>query len=229
MELTEHLAELRIRIMRVLFTLIPVFILVFLFSKDFIKFFWFFNFPPYVFSPLEWLILQLSLSLTISMIIIYPYLFFELYQFAKPGLYENERKFLKILVIPSYLLFLFGFIFSMKFLVPLIYSITLQYPYDPYLSASQTLGNAVKLSVAVGLFTQIPLAILLLVKFKLVSYKTLKNLRIIIYFVAFMSFLNLTSDFGSLSIFAAFIFFILMFELGLFIVKIASSLNILKN
>lgn len=228
MEITEHLTELRARLIRVFLAFIPTFFLTFIFSKDLIKFLWFFDFPPYVFSPLEWILVQLTLSLTISIVLIYPYFFFEIYQFTKPGLYENEIRFLKTIAIPSYIFFALGFLISVKILVPFIYSITI-HTYEPYLSASLTLENAIKLSLAIGFFTQIPLVVFLLIKFSLVSYKTLKSFRIFVYFAVFMFFMNLTADFGSLALFTAFIFFIFMFEVSLLIARIAIALNILKD
>ncbi|MDI9610606.1 MAG: twin-arginine translocase subunit TatC [Archaeoglobales archaeon] len=219
-KITEHIAELRRRVTRIVILLLMILPVIFYFSPELIKRFWqeLLNEEMFVYSPLEWLLLRLVFSLIFSMIVLYPYAIFELYLFAKPGLYESERKFLKFAMIPSYLLFLIGSYTAYKFLVPILYSFSYG---NPFYSAEKTALNAIKLSFAFGIILQIPLAIFLLDKFKVVSYQTLRMLRMPIYLISLLLILNSPTDFGGLTQIAILISFFIMFELSILITSIS--------
>ncbi|MET1123693.1 MAG: twin-arginine translocase subunit TatC [Archaeoglobaceae archaeon] len=216
MELREHLAELRARLIRVVIATIAVYVVLFFYARDVVEFLWAFEVSPYIFSPIEFLILQLSLTLIVSMIIVYPYAMYELYAFAKPGLYEGERKFLKTVLVSSYVLFLFGFLTSAKFIVPTLVKLSGSYEFYP--SAAETMDIVIKISVAMGFFTQIPLVMLLATRFKITSYETLRNLRILVYIAAITFFAN-SSSLSILATLAATVTFIAMYEFGLVVLR----------
>ncbi|MCS7144486.1 MAG: twin-arginine translocase subunit TatC [Archaeoglobaceae archaeon] len=217
-KLTEHIAELRKRVMRIgIFALIllPLF---FYFSPLLIKRFWegLINEDMFIYSPMEWLLLRLFFSLILSMFFLYPYAMLELYLFAKPGLYEPERKFLKLIIIPSYLIFLAGCFISYEFLLPFIYSFSSG---NSFYSAEKTILNAIKLSFALGFLLQIPLAVFLLEKLKIINYQTLKSLRLPIYLLLIFLIFNSPTDLGGLTQIATLILFFIMFELSLFVLS----------
>lgn len=226
LELKEHLAELRTRILRVLLAFLLVIPITFFFSKDIFDSFWYrnFNFPPYVFSPLEWIIVQLIVAFLFSFLILYPYVIYEFYQFSKPGLYEKERKYFKFLMLLSYVIFISVFLISMNFLVPVLYSLTISNSFDPYLSALKTAENAFKISIAMGIFAQIPPAMFLAVKFRVVEYKTLRDFRIVVYFAVFIFITNVSFEFTSIANLIGFLTFCLMYELGLLLLRIGNSI-----
>lgn len=219
-KITEHIAELRMRVMRIVIFVLILLPLFLYFSPTLIQRFWrgLINEEMFVYSPLEWVLLRLVLSLILSVIVLYPYAMFELYLFAKPGLYESERKFLKLMIISSYLVFLAGSYLSYEFLVPFIYNFSSG---NPYYSVEKTTLNAIKLSFALGLLFQIPLAMFLLEKFNLLSYQTLKNLRLPIYLVLVLFMLNSPTDLSGLAQIAILLSFFIMFEVGLFILGLS--------
>lgn len=217
-ELIEHIAELRKRVRRVVLSVVLVLPVSLYFSPALIRRFWgeLIGEEMFVYSPTEWVMLCLVLSLIVSMIIVYPYAMLELYLFAKPGLYDSERRFLKFAIIPSYLVFLAGSYVSYKFLIPYLYSFSYG---EHFYSVGKTTINAIKLSFALGILLQIPLAIILLDSFRIVSYQTLKNLRLPIYLVMIAFLLNSPADIGGLTQVAIILSFFIMYELGLLILR----------
>ncbi len=223
MEITEHIAELRKRVLRICIALVALISIMFYVSYGPLLAFWHTlvgDLPIYVFSPIEWVVIRLSFSALLSLVILYPYIIYELYLFAKPGLYEHERKFLRTLLIPSYIIFVVGLFFAYKFAVPFLYDLALTSSFDPYLSAEKTIVNAFKLLITFGIFFQIPLAMVLAVHFRIVDYSTLRNLRLPLYVVILLLVTNLTMDFTGLTQLASLALFICMYETGLLILRI---------
>ncbi len=219
-DLTEHITELRARVTRVGILLLFLLPLLFYFSPDLIRRFWegVVDEEMFVYSPMEWILLRLGFSLILSLVIIYPYAMLELYLFAKPGLYESERKFLKFAIIPSYLLFLAGSYISYKFLVPFLYTLSAG---NPFYSAEKTILSVLKLSFSLGFLLQIPLAIFLLDRFKVLSYETLRDLRLPIYLILLAIVFNSSADIGGLTMVALALSFFLMFEFSLFVIGLS--------
>ncbi len=228
MDLRDHLEELRSRLVRIIVAVGAATVIIFYFSGTLLDKFWrslFGPTPPYVLSPLEWLLTELSFSLTLALIILYPYIIFELYRFAKPGLYEHERKFLRNLIIPSYILFVFGLFIAYKFIVPEIYNLAKVSTASPYFSVGRAVGNAIKLLMSFALFLQIPLAMLLAERFGIVDYSTFKTMRIPLYIIVFLFFTNATANFAGLTQIVSMALFIVMYELGLLLLKVSIKIK----
>jgi sec-independent protein translocase protein TatC len=183
------------------------------------------NQPIYVFAPLEWIVTQFIISLLASIVVLYPYISYELYLFAKPGLYEGERRFVRNLLIPSYIIFIFGILISFKLVVPFLYKVAYVATADPYLSAKKTLQNAIKVFFAFGVFLQIPLATLIAARLRLVDYKTMKNFRLPVYVMVFILVTNVSMDFTGITQIAILSLFVCMYELSLALLKINMKLR----
>ncbi len=226
LELREHIEELRKRLIRICIILIVAVSISYYVSYPYLLSFWYSlvgKNPIYVFTPLEWVVIRLSFSVITSLLLLYPYIIYELYLFAKPGLYEHERKFLKSILIPSYGIFLFGTFFAYKFVVPVLYSIALSSAVDPYLSAEKTLTNAFKLLISFGFFFQIPLIMVLSDKFGIIRYPTYRSLRIPVYILILIFVTNLTMDFTGLTQIASLVLFVIMYETGLLILRVLNN------
>lgn len=222
LEITEHIAELRMRVLRISIAIIIAVSVMFYTSYSLLLNFWHTlvgDEPIYIFSPIEWVVIRLTFSTLLSLIILYPYIIYEFYLFAKPGLYEHERKFLKSILLPSYLIFIFGLFFAYEF-VPFLYRIAMANSLEPYLSAEKTITNAFKLLFTFGIFFQIPLAMVLANRFKIVDYETFKSFRIPVYIVILLLITNLTIDFTGLTQFACLTLFVIMYELGLLMLRV---------
>lgn len=218
LRITEHIAELRKRAIRVFLVFLPLFSTILYFSPKLIQKLWWelVKEEMFAFNVLEWILLNLTFSLILSFILLYPYAIFEIYQFAKPGLYKHERRFLRSLLLSSYALFIFGLMVSYKILLPLLFSLSYG---NPFFSVEKTMSNALRISFTFAISLQIPLAVFMLDLFKIISYETLKNLRLPVYLLLTILILNSSTDFSGFAQIAILITFGLMFELGLTILK----------
>lgn len=232
LEITEHIAELRKRVLRISIAIIISVSVMFYISYSLLLNFWHTlvgDKPLYIFTPIEWVVIRLTFSALLSLIILYPYIIYEFYLFAKPGLYEHERKFLRSILLPSYLIFICGLFFAYEFAVPFLYRIAMANSIEPYLSAEKTITNAFKLLFTFGIFFQIPLAMVLADRFKIVDYETFKSFRIPVYIVILLLITNLTMDFTGLTQFASLTLFVIMYELGLIMLRIFSGSSVLQK
>lgn len=224
MELREHIAELRDRVVK---GTIPFFIFLgvfFYYSDRIIGYIWEELFPekPVVaYTPTEFMITRILLSAFLAFLTTYPWIIYQIYLFMKPGLYPHEREFLKRLAPFSYIVFLIGVLFSYYIVLPKLYSITVvEYlGAEPYLSVRKSLQNAIKLSLYMGLSFQIPVVSLIAVKLKLISSKWLKEKRLIVYIIVFIIATNLTLDFTGLTQLIVLSAVVVMYELSILIAK----------
>ena len=63
------------------------------------------------FSPMEVFILQIKIAFFMDLIISFPYIVKNIWNFILPALYDKEKKFIKSIVFSSTLLFCFGILF----------------------------------------------------------------------------------------------------------------------
>ncbi len=226
MELREHISELRKRTLRVLVVIIGGMIVVFPFSAKLIREFWEGLFvrklDMVIYTPTEWIVTQLLFSLILVVFATYPFLVYELYQFAKPGLFEHERKFVKTFLPFSYVLFLLGTGIAYFIVIPKLYSWAVV-PYfgaEPELSVKRTLYGAFKIFFAFGLTFQIPVLALISVKLGLIDSDWLKGKRIIVYIAIFILATNITFDISGISQIVILLLVAIMYELSILLAKL---------
>ncbi len=226
MPLEEHLAELRRRVIRIFIVMVAGIGITFRFSGELIKIFWREMLPEglrvYVFSPTEWFMVQLTFSFVLTFVVFYPYIVYELYQFAKPGLYENERRFVKTFLPFSYVLFLVGVGLAYFVVIPKIFSIATMFNLgaNPMFSAKKTIYLAFKILLAFGLVFQIPVLAVIAVRIGLIDSKWLKEKRIWIYLIVFVLASNITLDISGISQLVILALVVVMFEISIVLAKI---------
>ncbi len=225
MELREHIAELRDRSIK---AVIPYLIVlgVFFYKSDFlITLLWndlFHNKKMVVYFPPEYLISKILLSAFLAFIVTYPWIIYQLYLFMKPGLYEHERKFLRLVFPFSYVSFVVGSLLSYLLILPTLYStfVVEYFGAEPYLSVKESLLNSIKLTLSIGLAFQIPTATLVAVKLRLASSKWLKEKRLLVYIAVFILATNITFDITGLSQVIILTAVVIMYELSILIAKV---------
>ena len=67
------------------------------------------------FSPMEVFILQIKIAVVLDLVICFPYIARQLWKFVLPALYDNERRFVRSIVLSSTLLFVLGAAFCIFF------------------------------------------------------------------------------------------------------------------
>lgn len=132
------------------------------------------------FSPMEVFILQLKTALVIDVLLCFPYIARESWNFMLPALYDNERNFIKSIVLVSSGLFIIGVLFCLFFILPLVIRFGLSFITDsiqPVLGISNIISLALWLSLIFGVMFQFPLITYALIRSKIVAYKTVESKR----------------------------------------------------
>ena len=190
MTLTDHIDELRNRMVVVLIVFGAALLIVFtLYSKQIMVVMW--NdlvsqeMGMIVYEPLELILTRLKLSLIFALIFVIPLTIYEAFKFMAPGFYPHEKKFFLMVVPLSLILFLSGVALGYFVALPEIFKFTISYGSDladPSLSVKKTYSIITTVLVGFGLTFQFPLILLSAIKFGLIERETLKKRRLWVYF-----------------------------------------------
>ena len=138
-----------------------------------------------VYRPTELLTVKIKLSMALAMGVGLPFVLYQGYLFAAPGLYHQERRF-ALWVIPSSLtLFIIGSGLALIYLAPRLMELMLTNadggPVEVALSLERTLTPIFTLVFGLGLAFQLPLIIGLGLKLQLFTYEQLTGKRPYLY------------------------------------------------
>jgi sec-independent protein translocase protein TatC len=132
------------------------------------------------FTPMEVFMLQLKIAAVLDILVCFPYIARQVWLFLLPALYDNERRFIKSMVLASSALFITGVLFCLFFILPLIINFGIGFS-APNLQAMFGVGNiiglALTLSLIFGIMFQFPLVTYFLICFNVLSYNQIKHLR----------------------------------------------------
>jgi len=184
--LTVHIEELVRRVMVVLVASSVVMAAAFLFSERLLDEIWynFFDFPPNVYRPFDEILTRLMLSAVIGLALAVPVLVYETFQFMKPGLYPNERRYFLSVVPVSLILMFFGLAFAYFLALPLLFRYFIFYSEDVAtagLGLRETFNLILMTELAFGIVFQIPLLMTLAVKMKVVTARWFERQRIYVW------------------------------------------------
>ncbi|HIC97998.1 MAG TPA: twin-arginine translocase subunit TatC [Aquificaceae bacterium] len=197
MPLTEHLRELRTRLIRSILAFLVMAGLSFYFSRhvfETLKSPVTASYPEVeliTLSPTEPLFILIKISLTVGLILASPVILFELWRFVEPALYPNEKRLFIPLLLSSIFLFVLGACFAyfvvlpmaLKFLLGLGFS---QLAATPYLSVNMYVSFVLKMLVAFGIAFEMPIFLYMLQRAGVVSEDQLKRFRRYFIVVAFL-------------------------------------------
>ncbi|MBR2068598.1 MAG: twin-arginine translocase subunit TatC [Candidatus Gastranaerophilales bacterium] len=180
-----HLEELRSTILRCLIAIAVVLPFVFYFSGDILDYLTKLTIGKNditlnYFAPMEVFILQLKLSLLIDAVICFPYIVKNLWDFILPALYDNERKFIKNIVLSSSFLFTFGVLFCLFVIIPMIINFGISFSRSEIhavFGISNVINLALNMALVFGLMFQIPLIVNMLIRWDIVSYEDISQYR----------------------------------------------------
>ena len=196
MPLTEHIREM-LRRLSIVVTIGSVVTLAVLLAgigitivpsaEDIVIFLWdhhvnFELYRPYVYGPLEFLLVKLKVAGLAGVIVALPMFVYQTYRFMRPGLYPNERRYYLAAVPTSLVLALVGVAFAHFVVLPAIF----QY-FIGYTEASAQLAFGVKetfnlillLMGYMAVVFQIPLFIQLAIMMGLVTRRWMEQRRLI--------------------------------------------------
>ncbi len=186
--ITEHLAELRTRLIR---SLIAVFIFSIVAFTQVNFFFDIFQEPlKQVFpdlrlvalTPTESFFTALKISILIGFVLSSPFVFYQVWKFIEPALYENEKKLLIPFVLFTTIFFVAGVLFAFYLVLPLAIRFLITFGYeqlsvDAMLSVSSYISFVIRLLLAFGITFEMPVILSLLARLGIVSPETLVKIR----------------------------------------------------
>lgn len=132
------------------------------------------------FSPMEVFILQIKMAVVLDLLLCFPYMARKVWEFLLPGLLENERCFVKSIVLSSSLLFITGVLFCLFFILPLVINFGISFAtadIKAVFGISNIVSLALWLSVVFGIMFQFPLITFSLIRSGMVSYEKVQNKR----------------------------------------------------
>jgi len=122
----------------------------------------------------------LKLSLFGGFVIAMPVIFYEIWRFVAPGLYEREKRYFVPFVLLSMIFFLGGASFCYFVVFPFVFQFFMSFSDDSLLAMPairQYLSFATRLLLAFGLVFEMPIFFFFLGRIGLVSYKGLARQR----------------------------------------------------
>jgi sec-independent protein translocase protein TatC len=142
------------------------------------------------FSPYEGFLIYFKISLFSGAVLASPVIFYHIWMFISPGLYEREKKLILPFVFLSSLFFISGIIFSFFIGIPFIIKFLLRFGSEiklsPKLSVDSYLDFILSVSLAFGLIFEWPVMILFIVKMRIVSVFTLIKKRKYVFLTCFI-------------------------------------------
>lgn len=188
MPLTAHIEEMLKRLGIVIAVAGIVSLITFPLADQMINFLWNSILPqgeltrPRVYGILELKITELKVASLFGLIIALPVLVYQTYQFMRPGLYPQERRYYLAAVPTSLILALIGVSFAYFIILPVIFTYFLYYSQDVAnigFALGQTLNLMLLLMGYLAIVFQIPLMIMLAIMMNLVTRTWLIEKRIL--------------------------------------------------
>ncbi|MDY0150713.1 MAG: twin-arginine translocase subunit TatC [Candidatus Cloacimonas sp.] len=178
---------------------------------------------------------HLMISGFVSLVLLIPIALVIISGFVSPALSKSNKQRLRFLLSTSTILFYIGIAFSYFFIIPLIYNYFLNYSSvdkglinsaaietNLNLSLKELVSSTQNLMISFALVTQIPLIMLLLYNFGIVSMPFLKQYRRHLYVVCFIIAAILTPP-DPVSMVVMALPMLLLFELGMILCKVFTN------
>ncbi len=200
MSFLEHLEELRQRLMRCIIAVVVTTCVCFYFRDQIYGYLaapltaalTHLHFPPklvYV-NPVDPFNLYIKLSIMGGVFLACPYILYQIWLFISPGLYKHEKRYIWPFILLTSSLFIGGGFFAYKLALPAAIEFLVRFAqqFQPMVEINEYFDLAIQIIVAVGLIFELPVAIMLLSLFGIVTPKFLwKNLRYAILITAVAS------------------------------------------
>lgn len=181
MPFTQHLEELRKRLIIIFISIGSGFFLTYFVSNKIILILKIPLGQDLIFiSPTEAFFVNLKVALFVSIFLTIPITLYQLWKFVSPGLLEKEKKYTLPFVVSSTIMFVAGGIFAYYLIIPFGIKFLLAYGTDeikPMLSLSNYISFTIKLILAFGIVFELPLVLLFLTKIGIVTPNFLRRNR----------------------------------------------------
>ncbi len=180
MSFTDHLGELRQRLIWVAVGVIGGTVIAFYFSDIILDIITAPARDLHYISPAEAFLTQLMLSVITGMIISLPITLYHLIAFVLPALESTEKRYLFIFLPMALLLFCLGVVFAYYIILPLAYRFFMDFAREdllPMITLRSYVSFALGLLLPFGLVFQLPLIVTILSKLEVVTPEFLRTYR----------------------------------------------------
>jgi len=187
MSFLEHLEDLRTRLFRAFISIFVAVIPAYIFSKEIFRFL---ARPLTQFLPegellafrtlTEPFMLYIKVSFLAALFVVSPYVFYQLWKFIAPGLYQKEKKYVIPFVSFTTIFFLGGAAFAYYVAYPFAckFFLDLGSDFKPMITVNDFFGLTIKMLLGIGLVFEMPVLILFLSKMGLVTSRWMvKNFK----------------------------------------------------
>jgi sec-independent protein translocase protein TatC len=172
-ELRFHLGELRKIILRISYALLLGFMVSYYFSDSIIAFIempLLKVLPPgeqhlYYMGLMEKFFIYMKWSAYSGVFLVSPYIFYQVWKFISPGLYEKEKRIVKRFLVGALLAFLLGSGFAYQFVLPHTFRFLIEFgakSEKPLINLSQYFSLAAQLVLTTALLFEIPVVLVFL-------------------------------------------------------------------
>lgn len=204
-------------------------------KSDFITYRWFSQFGDIADFNLNLINTQLTsqfsvhmqVSIIIGVICVSPYILYSIFAFVSPALYENERKYARLLVVAGYIMFMIGVALCYFLIFPLTIRFLGNYQVSDDVANIITLSSYIDtltmLTLMLGIVFELPILCMLLGKMGILTADFMKEYRrhaiVIILIVA--AIITPTTDMMTLMLVTLPIY--LLYEVSIFAVKMINK------
>lgn len=169
------------------------------------------------------ILIYIEMSFLLALLVSLPYIAYEIYMFLAPGLYPNEKRFIKSFIFSFSFLFILGVLYGYYLIMPLTYKILIYFTkilgVQPFYDISDFFELTILGLALNGIFFTIPIFIVLAIKFGLVPPELLEKNKRYIYVGLLIITAIITPDPTPVSMILLSIPFIVFFEVSLYIGK----------
>jgi len=184
MPFLDHLEEFRWALLKSIFTIVTGMMVSWFISDVFFKTFTLLaekaELPLITTKLMETLIIKLQMALVMGIILTLPLVFYFVWSFISPGLYNKEKKWILPLVLASTICFLIGVALAYFVMIPTMLGFVKTFIPEnvkPMITIGNFIGLLIKFSILFGLLFQLPLISYVLAKIGIIKYTLMSRFR----------------------------------------------------
>lgn len=125
--------------------------------------------------------IHMQVSIIIGIICVSPYILYSIFAFVSPALYENERKYARVLIVAGYIMFMIGVALCYFLIFPLTIRFLGNYQVSEEVSNIITLSSYIDtltmLTLMLGIVFELPILCMLLGKMGILTAEFMKKYR----------------------------------------------------
>jgi len=167
--------------------------------------------------------IHMSVAFYVGILLVFPYILYQIYRFVSPALYENERKYSARVIIYSSLLFFAGVLLNYFLIFPLSFRFLSTYQVSEevtnMINISSYIDTLMFLSLMMGIMAELPVISWLFAKLGFVSASFMKKYRrhAIVLILIIAAIITPTTDIFTLML--VFVPIYVLYEFSIWIVK----------